>query len=285
MYIRGSLFVLLVFASTVSTAQASDSGTPPIGRLAKPSVTHLLDSGQANTSSIPHRGGGPATPIPIAFPFAGPTAIPPGVSVGAFGTATGAGAFAGNLFLPGSGYPAGFLSGGATSGFSITGVFAWHWPLLKTGTMTAVTAGSTRRILAIAGASAPATASATAAVPAGYTIVTASTGLPGPSAIVGVPGNVTPAKPISTAAPAVFCSLAIGGMGFIDTAWMANGIGAVIPASPPAPPTRLGYPAMFFGIDFPISAVTFSATPQTQIAGCYAAGATTPVELQAYRVD
>ena len=83
--------------------------------------------------------------------------------------------------------------------------------------------------------------------------------------------------------------MAVGGAGFIDAGWVANGIGAVIPTGTP-PPTRVGFPPTFFGTTggggaFPVSALTFTATPQTQIAGCFAAGSTTPVELQAFSVE
>jgi hypothetical protein len=176
-------------------------------------------------------------------------------------------------------------------GFDVTGVYAWHSPFLKTGMFSALPAGSTRRILAAAAAAIPTTPLAMVAVgPAGFEVVTVSTGLPGPAAIVGGPGNLASPMPILPGSfAAVFCGLAIGGPTFIDTGWLGNGVGAIIPPPGPIPPTRLGFPPTFFGTTmgapFPIGAVAFPATPQIQIAGCFAAGATTPVELQAFHVE
>ena len=257
---------------------------------------HLLDRGKRQLGAQVVQGGGPATPLPIAFPGAGPMDSAAGfaMGVGAFGVAPMSGAFVGNLFLPGADYPSAFLTGGSTPGFLVTGVFAWHSPFLKTGMSSAIDAGSTRRILAVAAAAIPTSAMAAAAVgPAGFGLVTASgssiavvvagTQMPG---IVGMPGNLTPFPIVGTMFPAVFCGLAIGGAGFIDLGWIANGVGAVIPPGPMpmAPPTRAGFPPPFFVPGSPIVTLGFTATPQTQIAGCFAAGATTPVELQSFHV-
>ncbi len=296
------LLVILSIANTLpgEAGEKVDKADGIQGRPAVPSEagrsTHLLDRGKSDRGGAVLHGGGPATPIPIAFPGAGPmdTASGFAAGVGAFGTASGAGAFAGNLFAPGPGYPPGFLTGGATSGFDVTGVYAWHSPFLKTGPVSATPAGSTRRILAAAAAAVPGTPlSAVTVAPAGFEVVTVS-GSPsaapgGPTAIVGGPGNL--ALPVAIAPggfSAVFCGLAIGGAGFIDTGWVANGVGAVIPPGALAMPPSLrnGFPAAFFGGGpFPISAIAFTATPQTQVAGCFAAGSTTPVELQSFHIN
>lgn len=255
----------------------------------------LLDRGDRRRGAEITPGGGPSGALPINFPAAGPSAMAAGFAagVGAFGTATGSGAFAGNLIAPGAvpSYPPGFLTGGSVAGFDVTGVYAWHSPFIKTGPISATPGGSTRRILAVAGAAVPATPLAPAAVgPGGFEVVTASTGLPGPTGIVGSPGNLaSPVAILPGGFSAVFCGLAVGGPSFIDPGWLGNGVGAVIPTAAP-PPTRLGFPPTFFGTTggggvFPIGAVTFTATPQTQIAGCFAAGATTPVELMAFTVE
>ncbi|MEE8526338.1 MAG: hypothetical protein V3T72_20570 [Thermoanaerobaculia bacterium] len=177
-------------------------------------------------------------------------------------------------------------------GFDVTGVFAWHSPFLKTGMFSAMPGGSTKRVLAAAAAALPTTPSASVAVgPASFEVATVSTGLPGPTAIVGGPGILAMPMAIPPTFPAVFCGLAIGGPGFISAGWLGNGVGAVIPMGPTPmpPPTRLGFPPSIFGTTmggpFSISVAAFTMTPQTQIAGCYAAGATTPVELQSFHVD
>lgn len=299
------LIVLLPLAGTLARAgdeasreKVARAGGVP-GRPAAPTATrrsvHLMDRGDRDHGAGATRGGGPSGALPIYFPGAGPTAVAAGFAagVGAFGTMSGSGAFAGNLLAPGAvpSYPPGFLTGGSVAGFDVTGVYAWHSPFLKTGPVTGSLAGSTRRILAAAAAAVPGAALAPAAVgPGGFEVVTVSTGLPGPTGIVGGAGNLaSPVAILPGGFSAVFCGMAIGGAGFIDPGWVANGIGAVIPTGAP-PPTRLGFPPTFFGTTggggvFPISAVAFTATPQTQIAGCFAAGATTPVELLAFAVE
>lgn len=298
------LFVILPIAGTLARAGDGTDGQKIKkaagihGRPAVPTATQrstqLLDRGDRNHETRANRGGGPSGALPINYPGAGPTATAAGFAagVGAFGTATGAGAFIGNLFAPGAvpSYPPGILTGGSAPGFDVTGVYAWHSPFLKTGTVSASLAGSTRRILAVAPAAVPATPSAPAAVgPGGFEVVTASTGLPGPTGIVGSAGNLaSPVAILPGGFSAVFCGMAVGGPGFIDPGWLGNGIGAVIPTGAP-PPTRIGFPPTFFGTTggsaFPLGVALFTATPQTQIAGCFAAGATTPVELMAFTVE
>jgi hypothetical protein len=296
-----AVLVLLSIGGTLAGNGSGENGDKhAVGIAGRPSVqpdgkpsAHLLDRGTRRRAAA-LKGGGPPGPIPIAYPGAGPTAMAAGFAggVGAFGTGTSSGAFAGNLFVPGLDYPPDFLTGGTMAGFDVTGVYAWHSPFLKTGMFSAVPAGSTRRILAAAAVAIPTAPLASAAVgPAGFELVTVSTGLAGPTAIVGGPGNLASPMPILPGGfPAVFCGLAIGGPGFIDTGWLGNGVGAIIPPpGPMPPPTRLGFPPAFFGttmgMPFPIAAIAFTATPQIQIAGCFAAGATTPVELQAFHVD
>ena len=279
---------------TPATAASGIPGRPAVATAANRSL-HLLDRGDhLHRAAGESRGGGPSGALPISFPGAEPTAVAAGFAagVGAFGTAAGLGSFVGNLFAPGGvpSYPPGILTAGSVSGFDVTGVYAWHSPFLKTGSVTAVLAGSTRRLLAVAPAAVPTAALAPAAVgPGGFEVVTVSAGLPGPTGIVGGAGNLaSPVAILPGGFSAVFCGMAVGGAGFLDPGWVANGIGAVIPTAAP-PPTRVGFPPTFFGTTsggpFPISAVAFTATPQVQIAGCFADGATTPVELQAFSVE
>ncbi len=263
--------------------------------------THLLDRGTAG--GPPRRGGGPATPLPIAYPGGGPSAMAAGIPAGAGAfPLTGLGGYYGNIFAPGVGYPPGFLTGGSTPGFVITGAYAWNSPFVKTGPVTGVPGGSPVRILGAAAAPVPPTPMAAVLAPPGaftFFTTTAAPGPPGPPpGIVGGPGIFTPGVailPTGTPAPsAAFCGFLAGGPGFTTsgpfppgTGWTGNGLGASLPPMGPGVPLRVA----FFGPPFlpPGTFLTISAspipTPQDFIAGCFAAGATTPVELMAFGVE
>ncbi len=228
----------------------------------------------------------------------------------AAGIPAGAGAFPmpmlggyyGNIFPPGVGYPPGFLTSGSTPGFVITGAYAWNSPFVKTGPVTGMPGGSPVRILGAAAAPVPGTPFATVFIPPGaftFFTTTAVPGPPGPPAgLVGGPAIFTPGVaivPTGTPAPsAAFCGFLAGGPGFTTsgpfppgTGWTGNGLGASLPPMGPGLPLRVA----FFGPPFlppgTFLSITASAipTPQDFIAGCYAAGATTPVELMAFGVE
>lgn len=275
--------VLMVFLVLIAWAQKPEALPSKLktvkGKAPTQRSLHLLDrdlapGAKAGTST---RGGGPTGPIPIFYPGGSPTAIPAGApAAGAF-PGTGLGGFFGNLFPPGA-YPTSFLTGGTATGFVITGVYAWHSPFTAAGGA----GGSSARVL-VAAAAAPPSTPFVAVPTGGFATAFISAGFPGPTGIVGGPGAIPmPGLPIGTAFPAVFCGMAIGGPAFV-TGWLGNGLGASLPPLPGNPPLRVGFYPPFFGTSGVLSAVP--ATPQNFIAGCFAAGATTPVELQSFSIE
>ncbi len=238
----------------------------------------LMDRG-APAKQAAQPGGGPTGPIPIFVAGGSPTAIAAGApAAGAF-PGTGLGGFFGNLFPPGPGYPPSFLTGGTASGFVITGAYAWHSPFTAAG----APGGSLSRNLVAAAAAIPTSPFAPAAT-GGFVAVTVSAGAPGPAGIVGGPGVIvpTPGLAIGLAFPACFCGMAAGGPGFV-TGWPGNGLGASLPPASGNPPLRVGFFPPFFAPGSPL--FTTAAPPQNFIAGCFAAGATTPVELQNFSIE
>ncbi len=279
-YFLGALLVI----SLVLIARAQKPENPPSklnnvkGKAPIQRSIHLLDRDMTPYAKADSatRGGGPTGPIPIFYPGGSPGAIAAGApAAGAF-PGTGLGGFFGNLFPPGA-YPTPFLTGGTATGFVITGVYAWHSPFTAGGGP----GGSTSRMLVAAAAGVPTTPFAV--VPTGgFATAFVSAGLPGPTGVVGGPGAVPmPGLPIGTGFPAVFCGMLIGGPAFV-TAWAGNGLGASLPPFT-APPLRVGFFPPFFTPAFVLSAVP--APPANYIAGCFAAGATTPVELQSYSIE
>ncbi len=264
---------------------------PVRGRPAQKSF-RLLDRGTATAPLQPDKGGTPPPtgPTPIFYPGGSPSAIAAGAPMAGAFPGPGLGGYFGNIFAPGVGYPSSFLTAGATSGFLVTGAYAWHSPATAGGGP----GGSPVRVLVAAAAAVPPTPFAP--VPTGgFAIGTPSAGPAGPAMVVGGPGILSTAVrvggtamagPPTTPVPAsaVFCGLIAGGPAFTTTpGWTGNGVGASLPPMGPGVPFRVGFFPPFFVPGGPISAI--AAPPQDLIAGCFADSSTTPVELMAFGIE
>lgn len=292
--LASSFVALLVYAQGPPTPDAgaavgAGAAVTVEGRPAAKSF-ELLDRGIARQPQTPEKGGTPPPtgPTTIAYPGGGPGAIAAGAPMAGAFPGMFMGGFFGNLFAPGVGFPSSFLTAGATSGFVVTGAYAWHSPATAGGGP----GGSSLRVLAAAAAAVPGTPFS--AVPTGgFSIFTVSTGAPGPAGVVGGPGifpgvrigGTAMAGPTATPVPAsaAFCGLIAGGPMFFSPGWMGNGLGGSLPPMGPGVPLRVGFFPPFFFPGSPISAMP--APPQDFIAGCFADSSTTPVELMAFEID
>ena len=216
--------------------------------------------------------------MPIAIAGAGPLDVAAGHPAGLFGAGAGLGASIGNLFLPGSafaGYPLGWATGGTTPGFLVIGAFAWHSPVTAAGGP----GGSLTRWLTAATAPPPTPALTSPTTPLAVSFATvAPSGSPGPAAVVSATFPTALAVPAAT--PALYCGMMVGGPGFLG--WAGNGIGAVSGAPPPHVYRTGGFPHIF-GTTFPL--VIVPGSHGVLIAGCFAEGATVPVELQSFSIE
>ena len=272
-----ALLIVLPFALGTWFVGPSAQAEDPAPKAAS---SHLLDRGTtAEVGKIPDKGGTapPTGPTPIFFPPASPGAAPapPGFGLmGATAFPPAGGGFVGNLFLPGvPGYPPTFLTAGATSGFDVTGAFAWH--------LAPTPMASFARILGAAAVVPPITPMAPAPVVPGFAIVTVSIGTPAPSGVVSAPGAFAPPVRVTSPSVGIFCGLGVGAFGFppILAGPAGNGLGAISGVA--LPPIRTA--PVPFTTGAPV--VTILAPPGAYIAGCFADSATTPVELQAFHVE
>jgi len=249
----------------------------------------LLDRGAAARSGGMNDGGTPLPPGPTPIFFPGPPAgspgavpAPPGggaLGAGVFGAGAAAGGYLGNLFLPGTAYPASFLTAGGVSGFDVTGAYAWH--------LAPTAAASFFRIVGAASVPPPATPFA----PAGpiATGISAGTPVPGPgtpapSGLISLIGAWPPVR-VTSGASGIYCGLLVGGPGYMPTALApaagpaGNGLGGIVPGT--QPPLR----AAPFPLGVATSLPVVAAPPAAYIVGCYADASTTPVELMAFSVE
>lgn len=246
--------------------------------LAQDNALHLLDSGEAVGVDSVRGGTAPPTgPTPIFYPPASTMAMPAPPGFGFLGSAfgTGMGAYVGNFFLPGTpGYPSTFLTAGATSGFDVTGAFAWH--------LAPTPMASLARLFGVAAAPPPPTPFAPVTVAAGFMTVTPSIGTPAPSAVISAPGVLVPPVRVTSPALGIYCGLGVGAAGFppIGAGPAGNGLGGIT-AAPILPPIRTA--PVPLGTGAPV--VPIPAPPAAYISGCFADSSTTPVELQAYEIE
>ena len=275
-----ALSTVLAVAVLVWAVAAQPGQPAPAERSA-----HLLDRGDAEVPAGPNRGGTspPTGPTPIFFPPASPGAVPIPAGAGALGTVVfgpGFGGLLGNLFLPGAGYPASYLTAGVVPGFDITGVYAWHLAPAPTA--------STVRIVGAAAAPPPPTATPIApAGPLGPPPAFASgpVGPPGPamSGLVSAPGLFVPPVRVTPGSSAVFCGLGVGGPGFapfgVGTMGPGNGLGGFPGAQPPL------RTAMFPMMPGAVIPTIFVPPGAAYIVGCFADSSTTPVELMAFGIE
>ncbi len=270
-----AIVALAWVAVAQTTPQADGEGVAePAQRSA-----HLLDRGTAAKARVPTKGGTtpPSGPTVIAFPGGSPGAVPvpPGFGVlGAVAFPPAGGGLLGNLFLPGTGYPASFLTAGGVSGFDVTGAYAWH--------LAPSSAASVVRILGAAAVPPPSPLPISPAGPIGpfASAPIPPTGTPAPSGLLSAPGAFPPVR-VTPGVSGIFCGLGVGAPGFgaIGAGPAGNGLGGVSGAV--LPPLRVA--------PIPLTAgpfiVTVPAPPAAYIAGCFADSSTTPVELMAFGVE
>ncbi len=251
--------------------------------------THLLDRGGTAKRKTFEKGGGGTGPFAVFHPMGSPAAVASPFPVGFFppgSPATPLSLAVGNMFIAGAGFPTGWITMGTSMGFFLTGAYAWHWPL---NPVAGAPGGSMTRFLMAAPVLPSGTPFApTVMIPGLAVTTTGAFGPPGPTGVVSV--TMAFSVPVATIGPTsppfsgAWCGMVVGNGAYWAPATpsaFGNGLGANLPAGPPGFPIRGGTPGTLSAGVLP----AILAPPANYIAGCYADGASIPVELQSFHIE